>query len=175
MQAKRTALSLLLLCVGSQLTAMGGAADWWKADTNRLPSIASVFGTGADSERAVTAGKFSIDTNGVLTASKDGLTLEGRTAYAGDQELRARVRLHTDLTPAPYALLYLGKGDTNAPAFYLHLGGAKPAQRVDCSPYRGVAGKQNLPLNDLAALTEKLDWPSPAVNYFAYNLRAYNA
>jgi len=155
------------------------AANWWDADTNRPHSLAPVFGEGADAGWAITGGKFSVAHDKalgrpVLTASKDGLTLEGRTVYAGDQELRALVRLRTDQTPGPYALLYLAKGDTNSPAFYLNLSGAKAAQRVDCSAYRVVGGKQNLPLNDIAALSEKLDWQSPAQNYFGYSLRAYN-
>lgn len=155
------------------------AAEWWTAATNPPPSLAPVFGDGADSAWAVTAGQFAVTNDpvtggAVLTASKDGLTLEGRTVFRGDQELRLRIRLRTELTTAPHALLYLAKGDTNSPAFYLHLAASKPTQTLHGYVYR-VVNKQNLPLHDLPALTEKLEWSAPMLNHFTYHLRAYPA
>jgi len=175
---KRTILITSVLCLAALTSGHTTPASWWSADTNQSQSLDAVFGEGADSAWTV-QGKFTVADDAmlhapVLTVSKDGLTLDGKTTYTGDQELHARVRLRTDQTPGPYALLYLAKGDTNSPAFYLHLGTAKAAQRVDCYAYRVVGGKQNLPLNDIAALTTKLDWASPAQNYFGYTLRAYN-
>jgi hypothetical protein len=162
-------MGLLSLAIGSQVAWVN--AEWWSPPTNQPPSLAPVLDDGS----WAASGKFAVASDSalgrsVLTAGEGGLTLAGRTTYSADYELRASVRLRTDLAPGVYAVFHLAKTNAADKGFHFNLHGQKAQELITCSVYE--RGKW---LHDLPALSEKLDWEAPFQSSFSYYLRAYRA
>jgi hypothetical protein len=134
------------------------------------------FGGGPEGLLAVRAGTFSAAKDPrlgghVLTAGdKETLTLEGPAPedWRQPREVRALVRLRTDLAPASSATFTVAKKDAKAPGLQLTLSAQRGGTAVSCQ-----VSHNGKPLHDLAALSAKLDWDSPFANGFTYYPRAY--
>jgi hypothetical protein len=126
-------------------------------------SLEPVFGKGADGAWSVTGGFTT-----ALTAGKDPVTLESKTPAAGPRQVRALLRLRTDVAPAASADLYLARKDKDT-GLRLLLSTTRGAELVSCQVQQN--GK---PLHDEAALAASLDWQPEVHNGFTYYPRAYS-
>ncbi|MBI4028061.1 MAG: hypothetical protein HY360_23965 [Verrucomicrobia bacterium] len=167
--------SLLIFTIAALIGATSLAVASWQSDANQASSNAPVFGNTPDLWWTTNSGQSSVVHDvtldePVFTASKDGLVLDSRATLAGSQELRARVRLRTDVSAAVTTIFQIGRTNSADPGLALNLSASKATETVVAQAFQ-----QGKLLNDIAALSEKLDWGTPVVNAFAYNLRAYTA
>jgi len=104
----------------------------------------------------------------VLTVTNGVLVLDSEKNDVVSQELRARVRLRTDLSPTVNA--YFSWGMTNAadPGFSMNLAASRGQNAVSA-----VISDRGRPSHDNEALTAKSDWSVTRSSAFTYVLRAY--
>jgi hypothetical protein len=126
-------------------------------------SLEPVFGKGADGVWSVT-GAFTA----ALTVGKDPVTLENKAPAAGPRQVRALLRLRTDVAPAASADLYLARNDKDT-GLRMLVSATRGAEAVSC-----LVQQNGKPLHDEAALAAKLDWPTEVQNGFTYYPRAYS-
>jgi hypothetical protein len=105
----------------------------------------------------------------ILTAGKARLTLEGKARQTGPREVRALVRLRTDVAGAAMADFRLCQKDAKALGLRGVLTTAKASESITCQTQQD--GK---PLHDLKELGKKLDWEPQVSNDFTYYPRAYS-
>ncbi|MBI4025795.1 MAG: hypothetical protein HY360_12495 [Verrucomicrobia bacterium] len=162
-------LMIAMICGAARMNG----AEWWEVDGTQASSLTAILGENAESAWIVSSGTFSLTEDKalgkrVLTVQKDKLIFDGRTHYTGDHELRALVRLRTDVLPNASAVFSLAKKAPKDPGFSFHLTAVKDSEKISA-----VAQQNGQPLHDIKTLTEKLDWGCPFSNGFDYTLRSY--
>ncbi|MBI4026073.1 MAG: hypothetical protein HY360_13895 [Verrucomicrobia bacterium] len=96
------------------------------------------------------------------------LALDGQRRWSGDHELRALVRMRTDVSSFAYANFSVGKKDAKEPGLLFLLASRSDSGNINCAVQQD--GK---PLHNVEKLTEALNWAAQAANSFDYKLRAY--
>jgi hypothetical protein len=104
----------------------------------------------------------------VLTAGKDSLSLESKTLGNGPREVRALVRLRTDVAENVAAGFFFARHHDTEPGFHFLLTASRGGEAISCAVQQ--SGK---PLHDAAALAKHLDWDPVPDNGFTYYPRAY--
>ncbi len=120
----------------------------------------------------VKSGSYAIAPDGpfksVLNPGKDSLTLESKISSNGPREVRAVVRLRTDLAQNVAAGFSFARHDDKDPGFHFLLTASRGGDAISCTVQQ--SGK---PLHDAAALARHLDWDPVPNNGFTYSPRAY--
>jgi hypothetical protein len=137
------------------------------------PSLAPVFGQGADANWSPSGGPFSVSADStlgkpVLTVDKVPLVLDSKAPATGSREVRARVRLRTDLAPGVTADFSVARKDAKDLGLRLLLSAVRDGDYISCQVHQ--SGK---PLHDAEALGKSLDWDPTPNNGFTYYPRAY--
>jgi hypothetical protein len=162
-----------LSCAVVALTVASAAAAQ-QAKTPPAPSLEPIFGKGADAAWVRVTGMFTLAKDPslarpVLTVAKTALVLESKLPQKGAREVRALVRLRTDMAPSAAADIQLAKKDDKDPGLRMVLSTARGAETITCQVQQG--GK---PLHDAAALSKGMDWDPVVSNDFTYYPRAYS-
>jgi hypothetical protein len=162
---------VVLICgaIGAGLTAWHAGGQQAKP-----PSLEPVLGKNADASWSRLAGDYALAADRglgkpVLTAGKVQLVLESKAATTGARELRALVRLRTDVVPGVATDFSLARKDAKEPGLRMLLTTSRGADHVACQVQHN--GK---PLHDAAALAKNLGWDPAPSNGFTYYPRAYS-
>ncbi len=150
------------------------SGSWWEpVSTNGMNRVAlrSVLGASADEWKMT--GKYTVTGDGsfgrdAITAGEGNLVMDRASPVSGDREIRARVRLRSNLSPSVFATFSVAKKNADDPGLQLTVSSGKDANYVHCAPT--LAGK---PLHNIEALTSNLNWNVPFSNAFYYYLKAY--
>ena len=168
-------LIMAALCFVGNLEAAGSKADaWWEQHHNQeQDSLTSILGGVAEEWKITGTYRMERDASldaEVMTATNGVLVLERPMSSTGDREIRARVRLRTDIASSVSATFTASKKDANNPGMSVSLSTSKDADCIRCEPMLG--GKL---FHDLDALTAKLDWSASPCSHngFDYYPRAY--
>ncbi|HJT77961.1 MAG TPA: hypothetical protein VJ739_12230 [Gemmataceae bacterium] len=175
MSRRLPGLALLLACLLGLALRLDHPAEGQQAAPPKNPSLAPVFGAGADGAWAVSSGTFAVAPDAalakpVLTVQTTALVLEGKAPSAGPRELRALVRLRpTEAAPGGGADFYVARKDAKETGLRLLLTTTRGADNVSAQVQQD--GK---PLHDAAALSKNLGWDAQPNNAFTYYPRAYS-
>ncbi|MBI4024089.1 MAG: hypothetical protein HY360_03855 [Verrucomicrobia bacterium] len=140
---------------------------------NPAPSLDAVFGGQADRAWKIASGSFALTEDRALgrkifSIQKGPLALEGQAPETGEREIRALVRLPTDLNPAVAARFSVAKQDVQDAGLFVSLAASSKSEIIHCA-----AQRRGKPLHDVEALTKNLAWLAQLANTFDYQLRAY--
>jgi len=104
----------------------------------------------------------------VLTATKSNWTLEGKTPDTGPREIRALIRLRTDVAAGAHADFNFAKKDAKDPGLRFYMQAGRGHNNVYCQfDYQGK------PLHDIKAIGQQQDWNPTFANGYSYQLRSY--
>jgi hypothetical protein len=151
-------------------TVLACAALAQKPAKPPVPGLRLAFG---DSILELKAGSFTASPAGplggpMITANeKIVLALESKP-LTGARQLKALVRLRTDLAPTVSASFSVAKTDAKDPGLRMTLSTTRNGDHVSCT-----VQQQGKPLHDLKALAKDLDWTPEWHNGFSYYPRAY--
>jgi hypothetical protein len=143
------------------------------AQKTALPPLEPVFGKGAAGWKVMsgtfTPGNDAALGRAILNVDKSALVLASKMPQAEAREVRALVRLRTDLAPGVSATFQVACKDAKDPGLSLQLGSSRGAEHVSCSVLQG--GKA---LHDVERLAKTMDWTPQVSNGFTYYPRAYS-
>ncbi|NQU09544.1 hypothetical protein HQ590_02030, partial [bacterium] len=158
------------------LTPLLASAGWWTPPapaSNSVAGLERIFG-GTAAGWKIAQGNFAVareadlDADVLTAVAPHGLLLQGQTQYGGAYEIRARVRLRTDV--AVNAGLYLYAAQTNAAdqGYYIALGASRGNEYINIT-----VQDHGRPLHDTTALGKTMDWTPSFSSSMLYYLKAY--
>src|SRR5437773_4850076 len=135
-------LGVILALAVTCLPSLDPEAIGQPAATAKPPSLEPVFGKGADGAWTPAAGTFTVTrddalSSSILTVGKTPLVLESKAASTGAREMKALVRLRTDVAPGAVADFYLARKDAKDPGLRMLVSTTRGADALSCQVQQG--------------------------------------